>query len=346
MATGSPACLMREESRHMMRCSLVCSWVMVLALSCFTAASAGQWGLKVRDASDSRGAEVTSVTPGMPAERAGLKDGDVITKAGWRKIGRAKDFVSLVKTLPRGEAISLTVMRSGREKDISLIPDVKPETAHDASLNGTTALPLGRTDGLKATIAVGDFEVKAANADQFIGDGLREMLITALHNSGYFIVLERFDIHGPVAEQALSNSTTAKKGSPVSSGKMDVAEIIVYGAVTQFDPLGFGFGQSTMGKVAKTLIAFASGEKTAELVTDIRVVDAAKGTVLFEQSVPGSARSVQGGVYTRIPIGSVSLPVCFRTFRNTPAEKAIRDCLQKATFAVVNNIPEEYFRHE
>jgi curli biogenesis system outer membrane secretion channel CsgG len=345
MATRSPTYLMPEERSHMMRRSLICILAMVLVLSCFTAASAGQWGLKVRDASDSPGAEVTSVTPGMPAEKAGLKEGDVITKAGGQRIWRAKDFVSLVKALPRGEAVSLTVMRSGWEKGITLTPGVKSETAHDASLNGTTAPPPGRVDGLKATIAVGDFQVKAAKADQFIGDGLREMLVTALYNSGYFIVFERTDVQGLVAEQALCSSGAAKKGSPVPGGKMDVPEILVYGAVTQFDPLGFSFGQSAIGKVAKAFMAFASGEKTAELVTDIRVVDVATGRVLLEQSVPGSARSVQGGVGTSIRIGDVSLPVCFQTFRNTPVEKAMRDCLQKATFLIVNNIPEDYYRH-
>jgi curli biogenesis system outer membrane secretion channel CsgG len=45
-------------------------------------------------------------------------------------------------------------------------------------------------------VAVGDFQVKAAKANQQIGDGLREMFLTSLHQSGYFNVVERMGIQG------------------------------------------------------------------------------------------------------------------------------------------------------
>ena len=51
-----------------------------------------------------------------------------------------------------------------------------------------------RGDGRRASVAVGDFQVKAAKASQQIGDGLREMFLTSLHESGYFNVVERMDI--------------------------------------------------------------------------------------------------------------------------------------------------------
>jgi len=60
-----------------------------------------------------------------------------------------------------------------------------------------------RYDGPKARIAVGDFQVKAAGATIEIGDGLREMLLTALFNSNRFIVLERQAVQDVMLEQDL-----------------------------------------------------------------------------------------------------------------------------------------------
>ena len=60
-----------------------------------------------------------------------------------------------------------------------------------------------RSDGPKARIAMGDFQVKASDATIEIGDGLREMLVTGLFNSNRFIVLERQAVQDVLLEQDL-----------------------------------------------------------------------------------------------------------------------------------------------
>src|SRR6056297_1867449 len=55
--------------------------------------------------------------------------------------------------------------------------------------------------GPRANIAVGDFMVKARGATMHIGDGLREMLESALFESLRFNVLDRLDPEGLKAEQ-------------------------------------------------------------------------------------------------------------------------------------------------
>jgi glutaredoxin 3 len=65
----------------------------------------------------SSGAYVGQVRPGSPAERAGLRRGDVITALGGQPIILADDVERLVAQMPRGRDVSLTYVRAGREFD-------------------------------------------------------------------------------------------------------------------------------------------------------------------------------------------------------------------------------------
>ena len=89
--------------------------------------------------------------------------------------------------------------------------------------------------GPRANVAVGGFDVKAIGATRYFGDGLREMLETALFESRRFNVLDRLDVKGLAAEQVLTDSGMASPGSPKLKGKMAVAELLVYGVITEFE---------------------------------------------------------------------------------------------------------------
>jgi hypothetical protein len=121
-------------------------------------------------------------------------------------------------------------------------------------------------------VTIGDFQVKAATASQAIGDGLREMLVTALHNSGGYIVVERMDLQGLAAEQALSRSRMARQGSAVPEQRMDVADVIVHGAVTEFE--GEAKGSRT---TQPAQLPFSRARCQDGLTIDVRVVDVATG---------------------------------------------------------------------
>ncbi len=216
-------------------------------------------------------------------------------------------------------------------------PAAGTPTARPAPPSGAQA---GR---LKVAIAVGDFQVKAANAGQYIGDGLREMLVTALHGNGNFIVLERMDLKGLAAEQALSRSRMARPGEALPEGQMDVAEIMVYGAVTEFEPEARGGGLNVgLGNIPLTL---GVQSKAAHMAIDMRVVDVASGRVLATGRVSGEAQSAQASIGANISARGTSIPVTLGGFQNTPMEQAIRECIGGATAYVVNNTPPQYFRH-
>jgi curli biogenesis system outer membrane secretion channel CsgG len=196
---------------------------------------------------------------------------------------------------------------------------------------------------MKATVAIGDFQVKAASGGQFIGDGLREMLLTALHGSGQFIVVERMDLKGLAAEQALSRSRMARPGEALPEGQMEVAEIMVYGAVTEFEAEARGGGLSVgMPNVPLNLDVQS---KAAHMAIDMRVVDVASGRVLATNRIVGEARSVGATVGANISSRGVTMPATLGAFANTPMEQAIRDCIDKSTAYVVGSTPAQYFRH-
>jgi S1-C subfamily serine protease len=64
------------------------------------------------------GAYVGRVRSGSPAERAGLRPGDVITLLAGHPVARAEDVHRLVPQLPTGRDLSLTYVRRGQEHDV------------------------------------------------------------------------------------------------------------------------------------------------------------------------------------------------------------------------------------
>ena len=68
-------------------------------------------GVQVTDADG--GAGVVAVQPGSPADNAGLRAGDVITKLGNATIGNASDLQKAVRGHQPGDTVTLTVQRGG-----------------------------------------------------------------------------------------------------------------------------------------------------------------------------------------------------------------------------------------
>lgn len=201
-----------------------------------------------------------------------------------------------------------------------------------------------RYDGPRARVAVGDFKVKAAGATNDIGDGLREMLITALFNSNRFIVLEREGMKDILLEQDLGSSERVKRKTGARSGRIEGAEIFIYGVVSEFEPesSGGGVGFTIPGLPFK----FGGGVKNAHMAIDVRAVDTSTGRVLFATRVEGAASDYRTEVATRIGGGRTTMPIALGTYNNTPMEKAIRVCIDKAVDYLCTKTPKKYYRHK
>jgi serine protease Do len=80
-----------------------------------TSELARQFGLK-----ESRGALVSDVLKDTPAERAGLKRGDVILRYDGREVSNASQLRNLVAETPVGRTVRLAVIRDKREREIDV----------------------------------------------------------------------------------------------------------------------------------------------------------------------------------------------------------------------------------
>jgi membrane-associated protease RseP (regulator of RpoE activity) len=79
------------------------------------AARAKELGLK-----EEMGAEVQSVSPGSPAEEAGLKEGDVITEYQGTRIEGVSQLTRLVHETPAGRNASVKFMRDGAARTVQV----------------------------------------------------------------------------------------------------------------------------------------------------------------------------------------------------------------------------------
>src|SRR5712692_5789296 len=74
----------------------------------------------------SRGALVSRVFPGSPAQAAGLRAGDVITAVEGKPVDSREAFATFTATVPSGQPVQLTVLREGANKAITIRPADPP----------------------------------------------------------------------------------------------------------------------------------------------------------------------------------------------------------------------------
>jgi serine protease Do len=72
----------------------------------------------VTDLTD-KGAKITSLTKESAAEKAGLKEGDVITKIDKETINEDGDVAKAIRAHKPGEKVSITVLRDGKEQTLT-----------------------------------------------------------------------------------------------------------------------------------------------------------------------------------------------------------------------------------
>ena len=69
----------------------------------------------------------SSIIEGSPAQKAGLKEKDIITKINGEEIGEKNSLVSIIGRQKVGEEVSLTVVRDGKQQEIKVKLEAMPE---------------------------------------------------------------------------------------------------------------------------------------------------------------------------------------------------------------------------
>ena len=204
-------------------------------------------------------------------------------------------------------------------------------------------------DGPKARVAVSRFTDKTGKGwwTGAIGDGMADMLTTALFHTNRYIVLERQALGDVLKEQDLGGAGRIKKGTEAPIGEIEGAELLIAGAVTEFEGAqsGVGGGIGGFGGTAGRILGgIAGGIKNAHMAIDVRVIDAKTSRVVAAASVEGKATDFAlGGALAGAGAGG-ALGGALGGWSKTPTEKALRICIQEAVKFIVTKTPQTYYR--
>lgn len=171
-----------------------------------------------------------------------------------------------------------------------------------------------------------------------IGEGLREMLVTALFQSKRFVLLERDLLPEILREQDMAATGRAQEGTVPATGGIIGTDLIVTGAVTEF--IGDAYGAKGAADAWGTQIDASVNKGYVGL--DIRIIDAKTSEVVVATYVMGKASSYG---FSAEPGPESKLPVSLAVFARTPAERAIRSAIKLAAVDIVNMVPKNYFRY-
>ncbi len=89
--------------------------------------SKGGWaGLELQPSEESSALQVTRVIAGGPAEKAGLKAGDLVVQVEGQKVATLRKFAEQIGRFGPGEALTLKVERDGKKQDFKLTLAKRP----------------------------------------------------------------------------------------------------------------------------------------------------------------------------------------------------------------------------
>ena len=88
-----------------------------------------------------KGALVANVTPGGPAEKAGIKQGDVILKFDGKEVDAMRTLPRMVAETPISKKVDVVVIRQGKEMTVQVVLGELTEEAEQASLPPGTGQP-------------------------------------------------------------------------------------------------------------------------------------------------------------------------------------------------------------
>jgi curli biogenesis system outer membrane secretion channel CsgG len=193
-----------------------------------------------------------------------------------------------------------------------------------------------RVDAGQESLAVMKFTTTAGgsrsywyNASWDIGEGMAEMLTTALVESGKFRILERRQIHDVLGEQDLGASGRVDPSTAAKIGKILGARFLVYGTVNEFEyRKGGGGGGVRIGRVR-----VGASKANAHVGMDVRIVDAVTSEILF------SSRSTADASRTGFKVGysGADFGTNLGAFKKTPLGEATRKAIEDTVSKIIGD---------
>lgn len=140
---------------------------------------------------------------------------------------------------------------------------------------------------LKKRIAVFDFDDKTDphhrwywwRHEMSVGEGMADMLVTALVKSGNFMVIERQELETIIKEQQLGEAGLVTPQTAAKVGQLLGVELAVIGSVTEF-----GYTEEKKGLSFKGIGAGVSNFK-ATVGIDVRLINTTTGEIVAAENV-------------------------------------------------------------
>lgn len=193
--------------------------------------------------------------------------------------------------------------------------------------------------GPKKRIAVSRFlphgKFKAVYGGWDIGGGLAAQLVTALVQSGHFIVVERAELANVLREQIMGKQKIVSKGTAAQVGRILGAQLLVRGSVTEFEQEAGGMGLN-VGIPLPGLGGLKLGGETVSghVAIDLRLIDTTSGQII--QSHRAVGKSSKSGVAVNISTQSVVLGG--DAFKKTPLGLAVRQAIEQAVLKIIQTM--------
>jgi regulator of sigma E protease len=77
--------------------------------------------------------QIASVEPGSPAQRAGLRAGDVMRAIDGRTVDGVRGFIAGIQSHPQ-QGVVLTIERDGGRRDVAIVPDARLDEANNTKV--------------------------------------------------------------------------------------------------------------------------------------------------------------------------------------------------------------------
>ncbi|MDI6801277.1 MAG: CsgG/HfaB family protein [Thermodesulfovibrionales bacterium] len=169
---------------------------------------------------------------------------------------------------------------------------------------------------------------------QALGDGMSDMLLTALSETGCFEVYEREALKEIEEELRMLGKT--------AQNTLKGADFLLTGSITALEMNASGQGGGAGGFAIPLPfiggIGIKGGKSEAHIGLDLRIIRVNDAKILLSKAVEGKSGRWNFGVGGFGWFGGGGVGGWFGSFKNTPLEEATRDVIAGAVTLIINNM--------
>jgi curli biogenesis system outer membrane secretion channel CsgG/SH3-like domain-containing protein len=210
-------------------------------------------------------------------------------------------------------------------------------------------------DGPKArVVAVSFIDHTGQDDDGRLGAGLADQMATALFNTNRFIVLDRQSLDALLVEQGRVRGGTVEQIRAAVLKEIEGADLLITGTITALEAGTAGIkadtaeskagGDTLLGTLFEGVLRAFTDK--AYMAIDVRVIDVRTSRIVAATAIEGEATDVELSVKLADESGGDALNGNLLIWKNTPIEKAMRVCIQRAAAFIASKTPAVYYRYD